>query len=396
MKPPASLANSESNRAIVHFLYEPGAGGLDRVAIVLANEMARRGIKTELWLTQLEGPAAGLICDAVTIRAVPSVRFGGRGMKLFLQIPALARMICRHRPVAIFSAGNQSNLTIALARTLSRLSGRSINTKIIQKITNPIIRPGVGGVRAYVRKARFALTAWLGDVCLTLSNVDAEHYARAMPLAAPRFRAIANAYIVPEMCAIGRARLGEVRPQARRLIAVGRLEPQKDHATLLRALGLLTMRDWELRIVGSGPLEAQLRKLAHTLGISTRISFEGFVPNPTRLYADSDILILSSRWEGLPAAVLEAMACGCDIVTTQCSPGLSRVLAPIDNRDVPVGDAQMLAGAIEQALDRTAPIRQLQDIAARYSITASTSEHLAIIDQIVEDVGAAASTDQPR
>ena len=129
---------------LVHFLYEPGAGGLDRVAILLANGMAERGLDTELWLTKTSGPLSRLISDKVVVRTVPAPPIGSRGFQLFAQIPALARMLDQHRPTAVFSAGNQSNLSLALARKLAPQSG----SLVIQKITNPIVRPGMGGWRA--------------------------------------------------------------------------------------------------------------------------------------------------------------------------------------------------------------------------------------------------------
>lgn len=387
--PNVSEIDHKADPPIVHFLFEPGNGGLDRVAILLANGMAERGLATELWLTKLDGHLAGLISDSVTVRQVPAPEWGSRGLRLFLQIPALAKMIRKHQPRAVFSAGNQSNLTIALARLLARQD----ETKIIQKITNPVIRPAMGRFSGWLRAVRFGLTAWLGDLSLTLSEADARNYAHLMPRAANRFRAVHNAYISDAMLAKGmlcQAEREQVEPTGApcRLLAVGRLAYQKDHATMLRALARLTDLNWHLRMLGDGPLLPDLERQAAELGIADRISFEGFVEDPGEAYAASDILLLSSRWEGFPAVPLEAMAFGCDVVTTDCSDGLAEILQPLGRAAVPIGDDRAFAQAIRAAIggditpnhpsNQRSP--EMRKIAAKYSISASVSDHLRLID----------------
>ncbi|WP_160604736.1 glycosyltransferase [Pontixanthobacter aquaemixtae] len=366
---------SDNQRPIVHFLFEPANGGLDRVAILLANEMAARGLPAELWLSKREGLLADLISDKVTVRMVPTIGFGSRGFKLFAQTPALARMIRKYRPQAIFSAGNQSNLSIACAR---KLAGAQ-STKIIQKITNPVVRPTMGRLRGALRAQRFRLTAALGDLCLTLSEADQRAYARMMPTVADRFRAVRNPYVTERMLETG---AGRTKETGNMLLSVGRFEYQKDHATLLRALARIRDIPWHMRLLGNGSLEGELREQAVQLGIADRVSFEGFQPDPTAIYAQSDILVLSSRWEGLPAVPLEALACGCDVVTTACAEGLTDVLAPLGRDIAPIGDDAALAAGIKAALERSTRPAQGRAIAERYSISSSVDHHLELLGQL--------------
>jgi len=359
---------------IVHFLYEPGDGGLDRVAIYLANGMAEKGIATELWLTKAAGPLANMIDAQVKIRMVPTPAIGGRGVQLFLQIPALAKMIRKHRPRAIFSAGNQSNLSIALARKLAG-AGR---TKIIQKITNPIKRPGMGGLKIAMRRSRFGLTARLGDMCLALSKPDADNYARMFPVAADKFKAVRNAYVTSEMSAIGQRRKARSSSMPR-LLAVGRIAVQKDYANMIRALAKVKDQSWTLKILGDGPLLGDIKELATQLGISDRIDFKGFVPDAAPYYADADILILSSKWEGFAAAPIEAMACGCHVVATDSSAGLTHLLAKGGHQTVPVNDCAALAKAITAAID-TQQNSDPRQIAANYLIDKSVDDHLRLLE----------------
>ncbi|MEC7933428.1 MAG: glycosyltransferase, partial [Pseudomonadota bacterium] len=100
--------------SVAVYLYQPGDGGLDRVAILLANHMARRGMKVELWMARTQGVSAHLIDPRVPVRRVAALR-GQRRLSMIGQYPALSAMVRRHRPDILYSAGNQSNMLVALA-----------------------------------------------------------------------------------------------------------------------------------------------------------------------------------------------------------------------------------------------------------------------------------------
>jgi glycosyltransferase involved in cell wall biosynthesis len=360
---------------IAIYLYEPGAGGLDRVAILLANGMAARGLRVELWLGRSDGALHGLISDAVLIRIVPLPRLRRRGLALFLQIPVIARMIRLYRPAILMSAGNQSNLPLSLAAALSG----SAETRVIHKITNPAARPEMGGWTRAVRRARFGITALLAPCTLVLCDADKRAFAASYPRIAERFHTVCNPYVTETMLAIGRSRWGE-QPAVPSLLSVGRLVPQKDPFTLLAAMALLAHRPWRLTIVGDGPLRGALQETAEGLGIAERITFAGFIPDVTPFYAKAQLLILSSRWEGLPAGPIEALACGCDVVATDCAPGLTELLAAAGApAPVPGGDAPALARAIGAALDAGSPSSRARGVANLYSMTASLDDHLRLL-----------------
>tara|TARA_R110002126_G_scaffold238307_1_gene381709 strand:- start:2853 stop:3974 length:1122 start_codon:yes stop_codon:yes gene_type:complete len=363
---------------VVHFLYEPGNGGLDRVAILLANGMARRGLPTELWLTKATGAVADLIAPEVKVRMVPTPSLGPRGLRLFLQIPAVARMIREHRPRAIFSAGNQSNLSLAIAR---KLAGHG-STRIIQKITNPVLRPGSGRWARRYRTWRFGVTAAWGDMSLTLSTADARRYAKIYPDAADKFHAVPNPYVHPDMLVAGERRSARDRQHPPRLLCVGRIAAQKDYMTLLSALALIVDRPWSMTILGDGPLLEDTKRRAEVLGIAERIEFKGFVADVTSYLERSDILVLSSYWEGFPAVPIEAMATGCAVVATDCSEGLTELLQQIDVKTVPVRDPAALSRAIGEAMASPQPVDRLRACAAIYSIENSVDEHLRLLNQL--------------
>jgi len=366
------------SRTVVHFLYEPGNGGLDRVAILLANGMARRGIPTELWLTKAVGPVAHLISADVKVRMVPTPKFGGRGMQLVMQLPVVARMIRKYKPRAIFSAGNQTNLSPAIAR---KLAGQT-PTKIIQKITNPVLRPGSSHWAKVCRTWRFGVTARLGDMSLALSVADAEHYAEIFPRAADNFHAVPNPYVHADMLSAGAGRITRDPGIAPRLLSVGRIAPQKGYTILIAALARIADRPWSMTILGDGLLLEEARRWAGDSGLAERIEFRGFVDDVTPYLIRSDILVLSSRWEGFPAVPIEAMATGCAVVATDCSAGLTQLLRQIGQHTVAVDDPEALAKAIGHEIDSPQRIEPLRACATAYSIENSVDQHLRLLEDV--------------
>jgi glycosyltransferase involved in cell wall biosynthesis len=132
-----------------------------------------------------------------------------------------------------------------------------------------------------------------------------------------------------------------------RIVCVARLDKPKDHATLLRALAGLQSLDWELELIGEGPLEDGLRALAGRLGIADRVRFAGYLPDPAGALARAHIFVLVSRSEGFPRSVLEAMRAGLPVVASD----VGGIKEAIDNGEngllVPPGDTRALASALE-------------------------------------------------
>lgn len=356
---------------IAVYLYEPSDGGLDRVAIQLANGFAARGFATELWMTRAAGPARALIDPSVPIRiiAAPALR---RGLAMIWVGFGLRAAVRRQRPRVLLSAGNQSNLAIALA-----CAGTA--TAAVAKVTNPIGRPGRGWLAATASRLRFALTVGLARLTLTLSAADAAHHARQFPRA--RIAPVHNPYVADAM--IAASRLRRPRGAVPELLALGRLTLQKDHATLLSALPQLRDRPWRLTVVGDGPLAAALKATVAATGLSDRIVFAGFTLDPLPYLIAADILILPSRWEGMPAVPIEAIACGCAVVATDCAPGLTDLFRTAGLRaPTPVGDADALAVAIAAELDRPSSPADFPAAAAPYASAASIDEHLALFEDL--------------
>ena len=142
-------------------------------------------------------------------------------------------------------------------------------------------------------------------------------------------------------------------PEHAVILAVGKLIKRKDFDVLLAAFArLVARRPARLIVLGDGRMRPKLLALANALGVEDRVDFPGFNENPYAFFAKADLFVLSSRTEALPTVLIEAMACGCPVVSTDCPFGPREILeegklGPL----VPVGDVEALADAMVRALD---------------------------------------------
>ena len=154
------------------------------------------------------------------------------------------------------------------------------------------------------------------------------------------------------------------------ILAIGRMKKVKDFSTLLRAFArLLVQRPARLIVLGEGRLRPSLQSLAWELGIAERVDFPGFQENPYAFLAKADLFVLSSRHEALPTVLIEAMACGCPVVSTDCPSGPREILE--DGRLgplVPVGDTEALAKAMARVLDEPPSRDLLRERASFFSV----------------------------
>jgi glycosyltransferase involved in cell wall biosynthesis len=140
------------------------------------------------------------------------------------------------------------------------------------------------------------------------------------------------------------------------------LTAQKDFATLLQAVARVQQQcAVRLIILGEGEQHEDLQRLVADLGIAEIVDMPGFVPNPCSYMGHATVVALSSRWEALPTVLIEAMACGTRVVSTDCPSGPSEVLAGGKyGRLVPVGDASAMASALLDAVQGKAALPPLE------------------------------------
>ena len=165
------------------------------------------------------------------------------------------------------------------------------------------------------------------------------------------------------------------------ILAVGRLEPQKDFATLLDAFALLRrLKPARLIVLGEGRERERLQAKARDLGLGGEVDLPGVSLNPYPYMARAALFALSSRWEGFPNVLLEALACGCPVVSTDCLAGPREILENgMFGRLVPVGDATALAEAMAATLDAPPLRRSLVRRAAAFRADTMAEVYLGLL-----------------
>lgn len=192
---------------------------------------------------------------------------------------------------------------------------------------------------------------------------------------------------VRQLAAMGRADWSTDRFH---LLTVGRIDENKGHLDLLSAIELIIKQSGCTRLLwhvaGRGDGEADLRREVHSRGLDLYVDFMGYVSNPFACYRSADLVFLPSHSEGLPNVLIEALACGTPVVSTDCPSGPSEIL---DNgrggRLVPVGDVQAMADAIQGSLDDPAPWREQAQVGRAFVENTFALEHgLRLLEQIME------------
>lgn len=336
----------EADTRIAFFVPSLQGGGVERTFVSLSNELARRGHPVDLVVCSPEGPNRELVDPSVNLVDLGKSRTA-------LALLALARYLRERKPrCLICGMEHASNLGI-LAKRLARS-----RTKVVASIRNLL---SVQYAIDRSRKARLTLALAKrlfrhADAVSAVSRECADDAARVLGLDRRRIGHIYNPTVTPRL--FEKAKEQPDHPWLARhdkpvVVAVGRLSEQKDYPTLLRAVAKARQsRDCRLVILGEGELKAELERLAGELGIADAVSLPGYSPNPYAYLARADVYVLSSLFEGLPNVLIEALACGAPIVSTDCKSGPAEILDGGKwGKIVPVGDADAMARAIVEQID---------------------------------------------
>jgi len=167
-------------------------------------------------------------------------------------------------------------------------------------------------------------------------------------------------------------------------ISVGRLSKAKDHETLIKAFSLARRKiSAKLIIVGEGPERAHLEGLIQSLELGDSVDMPGHLNNPYTLMAKADVFVLSSRWEGFVNVLLEALALGMPVVSTDCHSSPREILGNGDyGRLVTPGDAQQLAKAMADSLTSRPPPEHQQKRAADYAPEQQFEKYCTLINKL--------------
>jgi glycosyltransferase involved in cell wall biosynthesis len=327
---------------ISFFLPDLRGGGAERVFVTLANQFASRA-QVELVLCRKAGPLLDECSPAVRI---VDLEAGDEYQSLM----PLTQYLRSDQPDVLLSTLNFSSIVAMVA---ARMAGG--DTKNIIRLANTISLEKRSKSKKMVEKA---LIRWLfpqAQALIAVSKGVAQDFARYTGIPEARIHVIYNPVYSQAVLTQSEAPLDHPwftthdRPV---LLAVGRLEQQKNYPLLVQAFAALQKElPSRLLILGEGSAREEIESLVNSLDLRERVDLPGFVPNPYAYMKQSDCFVLSSDYEGLPNALIQAMACGCPVVSTDCPSGPREILKDGEYGHLtPVGDERSLTEAIIQCL----------------------------------------------
>jgi len=333
---------------VVFYLPNLRTGGAEQVTVSIVNGLTARGYDVELLVSQREGKLQSRVSPGVSLETLSSIEVPMAGIAA--HIPAMAQYLRREKPAAVFPQMTHGSVVcLAAARMVDT------DTPVFPTKHCAYGQARDGSLKSHVLGKLSRSLLPTADHVIGVSRGVADSMVESLDLSSADVSVLHNPVDTDEIRREGSEpvdhRWFDDHPV---VLSVGRLEPQKDHETWLRGFERVHETRPETRglIIGQGSEQKRLRALSAELGISDAVSFPGYVDNPYSFMRQADVFVLSSRYEGLPTVLIEAMACGCPVVSTDCPSGPDEVLeggtyGPL----VDVGDADGLAEATLSTLE---------------------------------------------
>jgi glycosyltransferase involved in cell wall biosynthesis len=357
---------------ISFFIPSLRGGGAERVFVNLANEFSKRGFNVDLVLAQKEGQYLSDVSEKVNVVDLKSKRV------LFSLLP-LIKYLKKEKPKVVISSMEHCNIIAILASKLS-----FSKTKTVARVANTLSLSlkGTKWHKRWIRKYGAMFFYRFADKIVLNSKGSADDLVKTLKIDLKRINIINNPLAINDIKEKAKERNSHKWIKEKKLpivLAVGRLNKQKDFPTLIKAFSELK-REAKLIILGEGEERISLEKLIKELNLEDSVDMPGFVRNPYAYMSNANVYVLSSKWEGSPNTMIEAMACGVPVVSTDCPSGPSEILDPVKSindhgtRDgkygelVPVGDAKKLAEKIDCVLSLSEEERRKIGEKARKSV----------------------------
>jgi len=339
------MSDVSQKAKVAVYIPDLGGGGAERVTLNLLKGFTSQGVDVDLVLPKARGVFLSQVPSSVRI-----VDLKAKGT--FSSLLALCGYLRKSRPSAILSCLERANLVAILAR---RLTG--VKSKLVVTVHNTLSMSIGQSKSAKVKVLPMLIRRMYpdADVVGAVSAGAADDLIQFIGLPDSNVQVLGNAVVTPELLAASKkdpehAWFNEGQPPV--IVSVGRLSMQKDYETLIRAFAIArAARHCRLIILGEGEEREKLEALAAELGVQEDIALPGFAANPFAYMAHAQVYVLSSRFEGLPTVLIEALACGAAIVSTDCRSGPKEILNDgAYGRLTPVGDHEAMAKAILAAL----------------------------------------------
>ncbi len=343
----------------------------------LARGFVARGFMVDLVLAKAEGPYLADVPGEVRVIDLGASR-------VLASLPSLVKYLRRERPTAMLSALNHANIIALWAKRLSKIPLHLvISEHNTLSISNRNVRNTRSRLIPYLIKKNYPYA----DVVVAVSAGVKNDLFWTTGIAKEKIRVIYNPVVTPELFTKAEEHLDNpwFVPSAPPVImGLGRLTAQKDFALLIRSFAQVRKScPARLMILGEGEERPKLEALVQDLGLQADVALPGFMENPYKYLRRAAIFVLSSRWEGLPTVLIEALAVGTRVVATDCPSGPAEILADRWGRLVPVSDADALAKAITATLNDPTPPRTVWPV-KDFDMDVAVEKYLAALGLVLQ------------
>lgn len=366
------MITNNDNLAI--FLATSGHSGVDTVMKNLISELAARGLAIDLLRLANHGPYLEAVPAGVHIIDLDASHVNS-------SLPALVRYLKRKRPKALLADKDRVNRVALWARWIAGVSTKVAVRTGTTVSENLARRSWLHRQLQYYSIRRFYPWA---DAIIVPSQGAAQDLARISRVGRDRIQVVPSPIVSPAIEQLALEPVDHpwfVADGPPVILGVGELCARKDFVTLIRAFSkICQQRRSRLVILGEGRQRKRLMKLVRDIGLEEKVSLPGFVTNPFAYMSKASLFVLSSTCEGAPVVLVEALAVGVPVVSTDCPSGPREILQGGRlGLLVPVGDANGLAQAILATLDNPLDAQLLKSGAAPFSVATSTSQYLAAL-----------------
>jgi len=347
-------------------------GGVERVFANLANGLHDQEVDVDL----VVGSAGG----EMATRLHPDIKvFDLQSKRMLMSVSKLAKYLRAEHPDALIAAMTHSTAASVLARSFARKDVKVIATE--HNTMSKVVANTHGlKYRFMPTWSRWALNS--ADHIVAVSSGVADDISLHTGVPRFRFHVIYNPVVSDELYVAAQEPLEHPwfkKDEPPVVLAVGRLDKQKDFPMLLRAFRLVRdSRSARLVILGEGPDRSRIESTLRQLGLEDDVALPGFESNPYRFMRRATVLALSSAWEGFGVVLVEALAMGLPVVSTNCTYGPSEILKGGKYGTlVPVGDHEAMARGLLQGMQNRQPpdSNHIQ----QFTIGSVASEYLRLI-----------------
>lgn len=297
-------------------------------------------------------------------------------------IPEIRRYLIDHKPEAMLVAKDRAGRAAVRARALA-----GVDTRIVLRLGTNLSTALAhrSGLQRWLRTAPMKRIYQKIDHVVAVSEGVRQDTLAIAKMPAERISVVRNPVVTDQMLANAQQKADHpwlADASLNVVMGIGRLSTQKDFHCLISAFASVAKQRDALRLIllGDGKQRDELKQLSEDLGVSSKIDFVGFQHNPYGWLSQADVFVLSSRWEGSPNVLTEALALGIPSVSTRCPSGPNEVLeegkyGPL----VPVGDDTALAAGIAEVLDKPHDASFIQQAVADYNPKTSAERYLSIL-----------------